>query len=601
VFAVVLVRTAWACDDAFITFRVIDNALHGWGLRWNVAERVQVYTHPLWLLALIPLSAFVEPYYGSMLLGGGLTLALVGWFLWRGAAGTDLAVVAFLALLGSQAFVDFSTSGLENPLAHVLLVAAAVRFAALGPEPSWRERAAVVGLASLVAVDRLDHAVLVAPLVLSTLARARPRDALRALAVGSLPLVAWEVFAVVYYGFPLPNTAYAKLGTGIPSVALARQGLQYLETCFCWDPLTAFVLGLGVVAAVISRGPGDLEIAAAICLWLVYLVRVGGDHMAGRFLTPAFVLALLVIVRKERRFARPLGVAVIVLAAYAHHPPVATGVDLVDIVLGDGLVSDERAFFYRISGLLRRPIDGPLWRMPGASDGKAARLLGPQTIQREMIGWYAYYAGPDTHVVDPLGLGDPLIARIPASADYYRAGHYRRTIPEGYLAAAREGGDVLDPGLDGYWRELREVTRGPIFSVERWRDVRDLNRPGIDPRVDAWCQVSCSVWHEVNTVAFDRPMWLPPDGMGVRPDPPRTVRRVRVYGDPGSYRVLALKGGEIVVDQALSIGLDGTPGEARLPPTTPDEIRVLTDPRGQDLHLGGILLGPAPQRPVSPP
>ena len=50
--AIVLVRTAWLCDDAYITFRTIDNLVHGYGLRWNVADRVQSYTHPLWMLAL---------------------------------------------------------------------------------------------------------------------------------------------------------------------------------------------------------------------------------------------------------------------------------------------------------------------------------------------------------------------------------------------------------------------------------------------------------------------------------------------------------------------------------------------------------------------
>jgi arabinofuranosyltransferase len=46
-YAVVLVRTAWMCDDAFITLRTVDNFVQGYGLVWNVGERVQVYTHPL--------------------------------------------------------------------------------------------------------------------------------------------------------------------------------------------------------------------------------------------------------------------------------------------------------------------------------------------------------------------------------------------------------------------------------------------------------------------------------------------------------------------------------------------------------------------------
>ncbi|EMO03780.1 hypothetical protein LEP1GSC116_0769, partial [Leptospira interrogans serovar Icterohaemorrhagiae str. Verdun HP] len=47
-------------DDSFITFRVVDNFLNGYGLRWNPLERVQVYTHPLWLFLLIPIQWVVR-------------------------------------------------------------------------------------------------------------------------------------------------------------------------------------------------------------------------------------------------------------------------------------------------------------------------------------------------------------------------------------------------------------------------------------------------------------------------------------------------------------------------------------------------------------
>ncbi len=49
-FLLELIRTAWVCDDAYITFRTVDNFVHGYGLRWNVDERVQGFTHPLWML-----------------------------------------------------------------------------------------------------------------------------------------------------------------------------------------------------------------------------------------------------------------------------------------------------------------------------------------------------------------------------------------------------------------------------------------------------------------------------------------------------------------------------------------------------------------------
>ena len=52
IFLAILLRTAWLSDDARITLRTVLNVTHGYGLTFNVAERVQTYTHPLWMLML---------------------------------------------------------------------------------------------------------------------------------------------------------------------------------------------------------------------------------------------------------------------------------------------------------------------------------------------------------------------------------------------------------------------------------------------------------------------------------------------------------------------------------------------------------------------
>src|SRR3954469_6125855 len=51
-FLAVLIRTAWLSDDALITLRTVMNVTHGFGLRFNIDERVQTYTHPLWMFVL---------------------------------------------------------------------------------------------------------------------------------------------------------------------------------------------------------------------------------------------------------------------------------------------------------------------------------------------------------------------------------------------------------------------------------------------------------------------------------------------------------------------------------------------------------------------
>ena len=48
-FAFVITKNAWISDDAYITFRTIDNFINGYGLTWNVGHRVQAFTHPLWM------------------------------------------------------------------------------------------------------------------------------------------------------------------------------------------------------------------------------------------------------------------------------------------------------------------------------------------------------------------------------------------------------------------------------------------------------------------------------------------------------------------------------------------------------------------------
>ncbi len=80
-FALVIVRNAWLADDAYIGLRTVDNLVHGQGLTWNVGERVQTFTCPLWILLHCAVYAVTrEAYYTSIcvsVLVSLLTLACV--------------------------------------------------------------------------------------------------------------------------------------------------------------------------------------------------------------------------------------------------------------------------------------------------------------------------------------------------------------------------------------------------------------------------------------------------------------------------------------------------------------------------------------------
>ena len=70
---VVVFRNAWVCDDAYITFRTSFHLVEGYGLRWNIAERVQTYTNPLWMFVMA-LAYLVtnEFFYTCLALGLGI-------------------------------------------------------------------------------------------------------------------------------------------------------------------------------------------------------------------------------------------------------------------------------------------------------------------------------------------------------------------------------------------------------------------------------------------------------------------------------------------------------------------------------------------------
>jgi arabinofuranosyltransferase len=488
-YAVVLVRTAWVSDDAYITFRTVDNFLSGYGLRWNVGERVQTYTHPLWMFLVSGATAVLrESYYASLALAFACTLSALALFARRVAADVPMAMVGLTVLLFSQAFVDFSTSGLENPLVHLLLVVFLLEYWSFNPSP--KDAGVLAAVAGLLMLTRLDAGLIVLPALgegvlrgIKSPQRRVPRmRILVAVSVGVLPVVAWELFSLVYYGFPFPNTAYAKLQTGIPSSELLEQGFTYLQDSFARDPITLTAIAAGISVPLYASTPQVWTLAAGIALHLIYVVRIGGDFMSGRFLTPTLMVSVCLMARFAPAVVQrwwPMAMAgAIAVGSLSPPRPLFTGVDY-----GEGTwqriarsgIADERRFYYPSTGLLRMHR-----RFPTPDTDEPERVQrylseGRWVVQRDMVGFFGAAAGRRLHVVDVLGLGDPLLARLPTQHPW-RVGHYYRVVPEGYMETIQEGVNrIRDPQIAAYYDTLKLVIQAPLWSGARWRAIVVLN------------------------------------------------------------------------------------------------------------------------------
>jgi arabinofuranosyltransferase len=224
--------------------------------------------------------------------------------------------------------------------------------------------------------------------------------------------------------------------------------------------------------------------ALALAVYLVYVVRIGGDFMSGRFLTAPFLVSIAVIVRSAwpRSLvgrAAPLGV-VVLLSLASHNPPIA-------ILWGEPAVAgpktwpasgivDERSYYFRRTALVSP--HGLRFRPdPVQTDAEIAalRVQHPTTVVWPTVGMVGYSIGPGYHIIDKLALADPLLARLP-SYQRWRVGHYERPVPDGYLASViTDTNRIRDPRVRALYDVIREVTRGPLFSLARWRAVIELN------------------------------------------------------------------------------------------------------------------------------
>jgi arabinofuranosyltransferase len=473
-YAFAVVRTAWLGDDCYISLRVVENVAGGHGLRWNTAERVLVSTHPLWLLllsALRPLTG--EVYYTTVFTALALALAALA-LVARAALSLPQVVLAVTTLTMSRAYVEYSTSGLENPLAHLLLAAFIVLLLRSAPRVPLFSLSL---LGSLLVCTRYDLALVIAPALGSALWRARRARALAILGAGFTPLLAWLVFATIYFGSPLPMPSHAKLlGTGIAWHDMAAQGLTYLRATLHEDPLTLVALGAGLLAGLL--GAGTRSIALGALLYLAYVVRIGGDFMLGRFLTVPLLVAVLCGVRAVRgpRTAATLGALALGLGLLSSRPPLLSRPS----DLGQGAVAhgigDERGAYYGSLGLLSPTRSIPI---PGVATAllRAAGKPEPEVFIAAAVGVVGFVAGPGYYLVDTV-LCDPLICRLPAlETANWRVGHLMRRVPDGYLATVFLGANRLrHASLAAYYDKLVLLTRGELFARGRWRAIRDFAR-----------------------------------------------------------------------------------------------------------------------------
>lgn len=285
----------YVMDDSFITFRYVKNLVRGYGLVYNPGERVEGYTNFLWAMLLSAFNWFnpdmdLLPVAQALgILFGLATIVFVilsSWSVHGEVSFSGLMGAAFLAL--NSAFVAWSTSGLETIL-FTFLVFAASYFYVHPPKSDKKALLAPIlfALASLARPEGLlFFAITTFHLAVTEfrsgrgLVNRRMAWWLLAFAAIYVPYFAWRFN---YYGQLLPNTFYAKVGSGIQQYL---RGARYLLNYVRGYGFFVFLLALPLL---IKKDRGkwlDLLLLQMIC-YLAYVVYIGGDGLGfSRFIVP---------------------------------------------------------------------------------------------------------------------------------------------------------------------------------------------------------------------------------------------------------------------------------------------------------------------------
>lgn len=313
-------------DDTHITLRYAQNLADGDGLRFNPGEQpVEGYTNFLLTVFLagcakvgLPLVAMAKITSIGAALGVVIATYWLTTLVVPGAPGL-LRATPSLVMAGCGWFAYYAAIGLETHL-FALLVTVAACLVLLREWPwaggvfaaAYLTRPEGAGLWA-VTLAWLVWQAGIGPFLAPRLAflradapgdRPRWRDVL----AFALPFVTiaglHETWRLSYYGEPVPNTFYDKVGSTAQQV---RRGIDYVtHSVPQLHPftLTAIVLLLVLVPSAAIRDRAARYLALLVAAFVGYIVLVGGDFIGPRFLFHVFPLIVVLAVAGVRSLLR---------------------------------------------------------------------------------------------------------------------------------------------------------------------------------------------------------------------------------------------------------------------------------------------------------
>ena len=282
-------------DDAMISMRYAFNLANGNGLVWNIGERVEGYTNPLWTIYMSGLISIFGKHFAPLLVQITGVCMVVGAALFAYASARELTqgttgrkrlagTVVAISLLGYYPLSYWSLTGMEVSLLSFTLAAGCFFSIRFLERDEKKYLNLLVMCAFLAYFTRPDGWLSFTPLLTVCLYQGITKHGVAWVAKSYTPFVALGLILVAlhlawrfsYYGSLVPNTYILKI-QGHPLGMRLRNGFAFVGpfiSSIKWE-LSLSLLSLFILKK--ERRPLFIALASIPLISIAYQVFVGGD------------------------------------------------------------------------------------------------------------------------------------------------------------------------------------------------------------------------------------------------------------------------------------------------------------------------------------
>lgn len=493
----IYIKNAWVSEDAYILFRSLEQLFTGNGPVWNPHERVQVFTSPLWYVILTIPRIFSSDVYLNAIILSFLLWILTIFILKQIFVNNNILLLSILLLTASTAFFDYTSSGLENILAYCLIAMYFYNYFII-PRYKINQQYQVkyfraikycLILFGFIICVRHDLALLLliptVYVITSNSDIISPKKWIIWIIGSLLPLFIYTLFSLIYYGFPFPNSAYAKLNTSIANYEIFKHGVLYFFSSLKYDLITILVIFGSLLFIFFKLKEYKYRaIGYGLMFSLLYIICIGGDFMQGRFLSYSYFISILTILYSQRNILSKntryiLYSALTIYLILYPHTPFTSPLNYSNQNYYRG-IADERGYYFNelsLAAYLSQINEERIFPQHYLAErGRKFKSSPENIIVQKSVGLFGYCSGTEKIIIDPLGITDPFLSRLPVSGRW-RIGHFPREIPDGYIEnIINKSESLTNPETNLLNNRIKLITQSSkIFSKERLIEIFLIN------------------------------------------------------------------------------------------------------------------------------